>query len=106
MESAAALPQLTAEEQRVLGALIEKSKTTPDYYPLTLNALVTACNQKSAPQTGRGLTREKKRKKFVFLCLLPKKKSPFVGKGGGEGGPPPKKKFFFFSFPPQRCWGA
>jgi uncharacterized protein YceH (UPF0502 family) len=48
MESAATLPQLTAEEQRVLGALLEKSKTTPDYYPLTLNALLTACNQKSA----------------------------------------------------------
>lgn len=42
------LQQLTSEEQRVLGALIEKSKTTPDYYPLTLNSLVTACNQKSA----------------------------------------------------------
>jgi uncharacterized protein len=40
--------QLSFEEQRVLGALIEKSKTTPDYYPLTLNGLVTACNQKSA----------------------------------------------------------
>lgn len=42
------LPQLTPEEIRVLGALIEKSRTTPDYYPLTLNALITACNQKSA----------------------------------------------------------
>lgn len=42
------VPQLSAEEQRVLGALIEKSKTTPDYYPMTLNALVTACNQKTA----------------------------------------------------------
>jgi uncharacterized protein YceH (UPF0502 family) len=42
------LPQLSAEEIRVLGSLIEKSKTTPDYYPMTLNGLVTACNQKSA----------------------------------------------------------
>lgn len=42
------IPQLTAEEIRVLGALIEKSFTTPDYYPLTLNGLVTACNQKSS----------------------------------------------------------
>lgn len=42
------LQQLSLEEQRVLGSLIEKSKTTPDYYPLTLNALVTACNQKSS----------------------------------------------------------
>lgn len=38
---------LTAEEARVLGALIEKSLATPDYYPLTLNSLRTACNQKS-----------------------------------------------------------
>ena len=42
------LLQLSFEEIRVLGSLIEKSKTTPDYYPLTLNSLVTACNQKSA----------------------------------------------------------
>lgn len=36
---------LTPEETRVLGALVEKSIATPDYYPLTLNALVNACNQ-------------------------------------------------------------
>lgn len=34
-------------EVRVLGALVEKEITTPDYYPLSLNALVNACNQKS-----------------------------------------------------------
>ncbi len=34
-------------EARVLGALVEKEITTPDYYPLSLNALVNACNQKS-----------------------------------------------------------
>lgn len=38
---------LTANEARVLGCLIEKEATTPDYYPLTVNALVNACNQKS-----------------------------------------------------------
>jgi uncharacterized protein YceH (UPF0502 family) len=38
---------LTDPEQRVLGALIEKQIATPDYYPLTLNALVNACNQKN-----------------------------------------------------------
>jgi uncharacterized protein YceH (UPF0502 family) len=32
---------------RVLGSLIEKELTTPEYYPLSLNALVNACNQKS-----------------------------------------------------------
>src|SRR5271165_2262976 len=38
---------LTDIETRVLGALIEKDITTPDYYPLSLNALVNACNQKN-----------------------------------------------------------
>jgi uncharacterized protein len=38
---------LSPEEARVLGALIEKDITTPDYYPLSLNALVNACNQKN-----------------------------------------------------------
>jgi len=39
--------QLAAPEVRVLGALLEKEITTPKYYPLSLNALVNACNQKS-----------------------------------------------------------
>ncbi len=39
--------ELTADQRRVLGVLIEKSLTTPQYYPLTLNALVAGCNQKS-----------------------------------------------------------
>jgi uncharacterized protein YceH (UPF0502 family) len=39
---------LTQEEARVLGTLLEKSLATPDYYPMTLNALRTACNQKSS----------------------------------------------------------
>lgn len=38
---------LNAAEARVLGALIEKDITTPDYYPLSLNALINACNQKN-----------------------------------------------------------
>lgn len=42
------LPQLDAIEARVIGCLIEKSITTPEQYPLTLNALVNACNQKSS----------------------------------------------------------
>src|SRR5450631_246657 len=40
-------PLLTVVEARVLGALIEKQATTPDYYPLSLNALMNACNQRS-----------------------------------------------------------
>src|SRR5579871_4377146 len=39
--------QLDAAEARVLGSLMEKEATTPEYYPLSLNALVNACNQKS-----------------------------------------------------------
>src|SRR6202046_2551661 len=39
--------KLTTVEARVLGALVEKEITTPEYYPLSLNALVNACNQKS-----------------------------------------------------------
>jgi uncharacterized protein YceH (UPF0502 family) len=39
--------KLTDVEARVLGALVEKDITTPDYYPLSLNALVNACNQKN-----------------------------------------------------------
>lgn len=39
--------RLTDVEARVLGALVEKENTTPEYYPLSLNALVNACNQKS-----------------------------------------------------------
>ena len=38
---------LTDNEARVLGCLVEKEITTPDYYPLSLNALINACNQKS-----------------------------------------------------------
>ncbi|MCF7918879.1 MAG: YceH family protein [Candidatus Cloacimonetes bacterium] len=39
--------ELTGIETRVIGSLIEKELTTPDYYPLSLNALLNACNQKS-----------------------------------------------------------
>jgi uncharacterized protein YceH (UPF0502 family) len=39
--------KLTETEVRVLGSLIEKDITTPEYYPLSLNALMNACNQKS-----------------------------------------------------------
>lgn len=41
-------PELTPVEARVLGCLMEKQRTTPDAYPLTLNALVQACNQKTS----------------------------------------------------------
>ncbi|WP_338365752.1 YceH family protein [uncultured Pseudoalteromonas sp.] len=39
--------QLSANQQRVIGCLLEKQSTTPEHYPLSLNALTNACNQKS-----------------------------------------------------------
>jgi uncharacterized protein YceH (UPF0502 family) len=47
---------LNAVEARVLGCLIEKERTTPEYYPLTKNSLVTACNQKSNRDPEMSLT--------------------------------------------------
>ena len=46
--SATSLPALSAVEARVLAVLAEKQRTVPDSYPLTLNALVSGCNQKSS----------------------------------------------------------
>src|SRR5262249_16775400 len=40
-------PVLDSRERRVLGVLVEKQKTTPDAYPMSVNGLVTGCNQKS-----------------------------------------------------------
>jgi uncharacterized protein len=42
------LPDLTASQARILGTLMEKARTVPDSYPLTLNSLVLGCNQKSS----------------------------------------------------------
>ena len=46
-------PLLSAVEARVLGCLTEKKYTTPNTYPLTLNALVQACNQKTGRHPGK-----------------------------------------------------
>src|SRR5438874_1712888 len=54
--SAGPWPVLDVAERRVLGVLIEKAKTTPDVYPMSLNALVTGCNQKSNRDPVLGLT--------------------------------------------------
>lgn len=47
---------LNETEARILGALVEKQLTTPEYYPLTLNSLVTACNQKNNREPVMSLT--------------------------------------------------
>jgi hypothetical protein len=51
-----AVQTLTVVEARVLGCLIEKQLTTPEAYPLTLNALVLACNQKTSREPVLNLT--------------------------------------------------
>jgi uncharacterized protein YceH (UPF0502 family) len=48
MENIRPMILLNSNEQRILGALLEKSKTTPDYYPMTINSLTAACNQKTS----------------------------------------------------------
>jgi uncharacterized protein YceH (UPF0502 family) len=49
-------PVLDVHERRVLGVLIEKAKTTPDAYPMSINAIVTGSNQKSAREPVLSLT--------------------------------------------------
>ncbi|WP_170064676.1 YceH family protein [Caldimonas caldifontis] len=56
MSAAPRLRELTPVECRVLGVLIEKQLTVPDTYPLSLNALVAGCNQKTARQPVMDLT--------------------------------------------------
>jgi uncharacterized protein YceH (UPF0502 family) len=50
------LPVLSLAEARVLGVLVEKQRTVPDTYPLTLNALVAGCNQKTSREPILSLT--------------------------------------------------
>jgi hypothetical protein len=58
---------LTETEVRVLGSLIEKDITTPEYYPLSLNALVNACNQKSNREPVMQLTEDAVRDALAAL---------------------------------------
>jgi len=55
-ENESGIPLLDPVEARVLGCLMEKQRTTPDTYPLTLNALVQACNQKASRNPVLSLT--------------------------------------------------
>jgi uncharacterized protein YceH (UPF0502 family) len=70
------LPKLDAIEARVLGSLIEKELTTPAYYPLSLNALVNACNQSNnrdpvmtlgEPEVNRALDQLRDKKLAVVI---------------------------------------
>jgi uncharacterized protein len=66
--------RITDVEARVLGALIEKEITTPEYYPLSLNALVNACNQKSNREPVMNLDED-----AVVVAMRALEKKEFAG---------------------------
>ena len=62
--------RLTPAEARVLGSLMEKEATTPEYYPLSLNALLNACNQRSSREPVMNLTEDELRHALDTLEAL------------------------------------
>ena len=74
------LPTLDATERRVAGALIEKALATPDHYPLSLNALRAACNQKSARDPVMDLS-----ERDVTDAILRLQRRGLVGTTSGSG---------------------
>lgn len=72
---------LTAAQARVLGALVEKEITTPDYYPLSLNALINACNQRSNREPVMDLDEEE-----VRLALRRLEEQGLAGRARGADG--------------------
>jgi len=79
--SVSAAPQpLTKLERRVLGVLMEKARTTPDAYPLSLNGLVTGCNQKSNRAPLMDLTSEQV--EDVLIAMRQKQLVAEVHSGG------------------------
>src|SRR5690606_8105912 len=87
MEEPNSLPKLSAEEVRLLGALIEKSKATPEYYPMTINALQAACNQKTSRKP---VVSYDEHTIIATLDSLGKKGLGTTVAGGGRGGPQSK----------------
>jgi uncharacterized protein len=71
--------QLTEVEVRVLGALVEKEITTPEYYPLSVNALMNACNQKSNREPMMTLSED-----VVRLALRALSDQALVRSAGGD----------------------
>jgi uncharacterized protein len=65
-----ALRPLTAVEARVLGTLMEKARTVPDSYPLTLNSLVAGCNQKTSREPLMNVTDAQAQEALDALKLL------------------------------------
>src|SRR5579863_4347527 len=76
---------LNPVQARVLGALVEKETTTPEYYPLSLNALVNACNQKNNREPVMTLSEESVR---AALATLQEKR--LAGPAGGADSRVPK----------------
>nr|WP_199075938.1 YceH family protein [Pedobacter sp. ASV19] len=87
MEETKPLLILTAIEQRILGVLIEKSKTTPDYYPMTINSITIACNQKTSRNPVVNYDEE-----TVTLTLNALKIKGLVGTATGAGSRSTKYK--------------
>ena len=67
IDAAKSVRPLERFERRVLGVLIEKAKTTPEQYPLSLNAVVTGCNQKSNRDPVMSLDEEQVSRTLVQL---------------------------------------
>ena len=87
---------LTRAEARVLGALVEKEVTTPDYYPLSLNALINACNQRSNREPVMDLDEEE-----VRLALHRLEDLRLAGRARGADGRVTKYEHWlgeFFNF--------
>jgi uncharacterized protein YceH (UPF0502 family) len=76
---------LSAVQARVLGALVEKDVTTPEYYPLSLNALVNACNQKSNREPVMALEEDQVREALAGL-----QEQRLAGPAGGADSRVPK----------------
>jgi uncharacterized protein YceH (UPF0502 family) len=72
---------LSPSQARVLGALVEKEVTTPDYYPLSLNALINACNQLSNREPVMRLDEEE-----VRLALRRLEEQGLAGRARGADG--------------------
>ncbi len=87
MEDTKPLVILNATEQRILGVLIEKSKTTPDYYPMSINAIMLACNQKTSRNPVVNYDEE-----TVTLALNTLKIKGLVGTATGAGNRSTKYK--------------
>lgn len=73
--------ELTAVEARILGALVEKELATPEYYPLTLNALVAACNQKNNREPAMALAAEEVAQGLAGLQYERKLVGTYAGAG-------------------------